>query len=188
MCSAWFFFQLNFHPPEFYSMWKPPELFLKLHCPVLGAHSVVYSTIIPLMEVWVFLGFCYFRQWGNEQLCVSGIFCVWRCLLGQIAGSGFIGLNLLSVSLPHKMGCYTLKKKLSICLFVCIRSQLQYPGLSVFVSAGGIFSCVTLTLVCSLWDLVPLPGTEPRPPALGAQSLSHWTPREVPGCYTLGFL
>ena len=43
-------------------MWKPPELFLQLHCPVLGAHSVVYSTIIPLMEVWVFLGFCYFRQ------------------------------------------------------------------------------------------------------------------------------
>ena len=24
------------------------------------------------------------------------------------------------------------------------------------------------------------PGIEPRPPALGAQSLSYWTPREVP--------
>ena len=29
-------------------------------------------------------------------------------------------------------------------------------------------------------DLVPRPGMEPRPPALGAQSLSHWTIREVP--------
>ena len=32
---------------------------------------------------------------------------------------------------------------------------------------------------CSVWDRVPWPGTEPRPPALGAQSLSHWTTREV---------
>ena len=102
--------KLTVHPPEFYSIWKPPVLFLQLHCPVLGAHPVVYSTIIPLMEVWAFPGFCYFRQWGDEQLRVSGVFCVWRCVLGQIAGSGFIGLNLPSVSLPHKMGCYTFKK------------------------------------------------------------------------------
>ena len=31
---------------------------------------------------------------------------------------------------------------------------------------------------CGRWDL-PLPGIEPRPPALGAQSLNHWTTREV---------
>ena len=29
-------------------------------------------------------------------------------------------------------------------------------------------------------DLVPRPGIEPGSPALGAQSLSHWTTREVP--------
>ena len=28
---------------------------------------------------------------------------------------------------------------------------------------------------CGMWDLVPRPGIEPRPPALGAQSLSDWT-------------
>ena len=33
---------------------------------------------------------------------------------------------------------------------------------------------------CSMWNLVPHPGIEPRPPALGAQSLSHWTTKEVP--------
>ena len=31
-----------------------------------------------------------------------------------------------------------------------------------------------------MWNLVSQPGTEPRPPALGGQSLSHWTTREVP--------
>ena len=31
-----------------------------------------------------------------------------------------------------------------------------------------------------MWDLVPWPGTEPWPLALGAQSLSHWITREVP--------
>ena len=30
------------------------------------------------------------------------------------------------------------------------------------------------------WDLVPWPGFKPRPPALEAQSLSHWTTGEVP--------
>ena len=35
---------------------------------------------------------------------------------------------------------------------------------------------------CSrLWqDLVPLPGIEPGPPALGVQNLNHWIIREVP--------
>ena len=31
-----------------------------------------------------------------------------------------------------------------------------------------------------MWELVPQPGIEPKPPALGVQSLSHWTTREVP--------
>ena len=36
------------------------------------------------------------------------------------------------------------------------------------------------TLSYSIWDLVPWPGIKPRPSALGAQSSSHWTTREVP--------
>ena len=31
-----------------------------------------------------------------------------------------------------------------------------------------------------MWDLVPWPGIEPRPPALAVQSLSHWTTRKFP--------
>ena len=40
-------------------------------------------------------------------------------------------------------------------------------------------SCGTQDLSCDMWDLVPWPGMKPRPPALGAWSLSHWTTREV---------
>ena len=35
-------------------------------------------------------------------------------------------------------------------------------------------------LGCSIWDLIPWPGTEVRLRALGVQSLSHWVKREVP--------
>ena len=33
-----------------------------------------------------------------------------------------------------------------------------------------------------MWDLVPWPGMEPGPPALAAQSLSHWTTRVYTKC------
>ena len=42
------------------------------------------------------------------------------------------------------------------------------------------FNLAALGLSCCMWDLAPCPGIEPRPPALGGQSLSHWTTREVP--------
>ena len=48
--------------------------------------------------------------------------------------------------------------------------------------AGSFFSCSMKTLSCGMWSLVPWPGIEPGLPALGAQSLSHWTTKEVPGC------
>ena len=50
----------------------------------------------------------------------------------------------------------------------------------VLVVACRIFTCSMQTLSCSMWDLVPQPGIEPGSPALGAQSLSHRTTREVP--------
>ena len=40
-------------------------------------------------------------------------------------------------------------------------------------------------LSCSMWDLVPRQQIKPRPLALGAWSLVHWTPREVPCSYVL---
>ena len=44
-----------------------------------------------------------------------------------------------------------------------------------------LFTYLTVAgLSCSMWDLVPWPQIEPRPPAMGAQSLNCWTTREVP--------
>ena len=42
----------------------------------------------------------------------------------------------------------------------------------IFWAAPGLSS--------SMWDAVLSPGLEPQPPALRAQSLSHWATREVP--------
>ena len=44
-------------------------------------------------------------------------------------------------------------------------TYLAVPGLS----------CGIWTLSCGTWNLVQWPGIESRPPALGAQSLNHWT-------------
>ena len=65
-------------------------------------------------------------------------------------------------------------------------SQEENYTLKLFQSSMGffvcdrIFSCSMLALSYSLWDQVPWPGIKPRPPALGAQSLTYWTTREVP--------
>ena len=44
-------------------------------------------------------------------------------------------------------------------------------------------SAATLVEVCKLWSPVSQPRIEPGTPAVGVQSLSHWTTREVPPCY-----
>ena len=48
---------------------------------------------------------------------------------------------------------------------------------------GSLVSTGTLSYI--MWDLVPWPGTEPTPPALGVWSLSPWNTREVPLFWTL---
>ena len=49
----------------------------------------------------------------------------------------------------------------------------------IYLAVLGL-SCDMRTLNPDIWNLVPWPGIEPAPPALGVQSLSHWTTREVP--------
>ena len=48
---------------------------------------------------------------------------------------------------------------------------LLHPYLFIYLAA--------LSLTCGMWDLVTRPGIRPRPPALGVQSPSPWTTREV---------
>ena len=63
---------------------------------------------------------------------------------------------------------------LKIFLFIYLAvSGLIWDLLSLLWRDGSL-------VVCSMWDLVPWSRIEPRPPALEAQSLSHWTTGEVP--------
>ena len=59
-----------------------------------------------------------------------------------------------------------------ICIWLCL----------VFLSCGmqGLCSCSIRIFSCGMQALVHWPGMELRPLALGAQSLSHRTHREVP--------
>ena len=53
------------------------------------------------------------------------------------------------------------------------------PSLYLFIYLA--FNYLTApSLSCCMWDLFPWPGIESGSPPLGAQSLSHWTTREVP--------
>ena len=53
------------------------------------------------------------------------------------------------------------------------------PAFFFYLAELGL-SCSMWALNCCIWDLVPWPGIETGPPALGVQSLSHWTTGEVP--------
>ena len=75
----------------------------------------------------------------------------------------------------------------AVLFFSLIFIYLVAPGLtcsiagsSIFVATFRFFSCDLRTLSFGMWDLVPWSRMEPRPAALGAPSLSHWTTREVP--------
>ena len=59
----------------------------------------------------------------------------------------------------------------------------------LFGCAGSLWWHVESFFSCSMWDLVPWPGMEPVPRALGAQSLlSPWISREVPWSFYSGSL
>ena len=59
-------------------------------------------------------------------------------------------------------------------VYTCSPSWMLLKYLFIF-----IYSAVP-SLSCHIWDVVSRPGIKPGPCALGAQSLSHWTIREVP--------
>ena len=76
-------------------------------------------------------------------------------------------------------GRHFLKKKFLLIYFGCTGSYLRHAG-SLLWHVGFLVTACELLVAACMWDLVPRPGIEPGPPALGVQSLSHWTTREVP--------
>ena len=87
-------------------------------------------------------------------------------------------------SLGHKRGAWWAGSQ-CIHLFL-IRIYLTAPRLSCNMQglllrhADSLVACRVFG--CGMYDLVPCPGIEPRPPALGVWYLSHWTTRKVPAC------
>ena len=77
-----------------------------------------------------------------------------------------------------KRPIYVKLKSLFIYLFR-LRWVLAAPG-GIFIAACLIAAYVGFSVAACMWDLVPQPRIEPGPPALGAQSLTHWTTREAP--------
>ena len=75
-----------------------------------------------------------------------------------------------------------------VCLFTNLAESSQglaqiipntfYNKIFIYLAVLSL-SCSMCTLSYGMWDLVPWPGIEPGPPAVGGQSLSHWTSREV---------
>ena len=70
---------------------------------------------------------------------------------------------------------------------ICLYSSVVFFLLEIFIfiylcGCGRSQLQQAESFSCSRWDLDPWPGTEPRPPALGEQSLSHCTTNEVPLC------
>ena len=65
-------------------------------------------------------------------------------------------------------------------LFSLLRLHRVLVAVEILVEISSCRCCTRGIFRCNMWDLVPWPGIEPRPPALGAWSLNHWTIREVP--------
>ena len=91
----------------------------------------------------------------------------WRDLIFRMLGEAFF--FSFNVHWPFLLCglliAYHILFKVFIFIYVWLHQDLDV--------ACRIFSCGT-------WNLVPQPGIEPRPPASGAQRLSHWATRDIP--------
>ena len=84
--------------------------------------------------------------------------------------------KIFSLAAPGlSCGTWDLRYGMFSCgIFTCSMQDLLVAACRLLVAAPGL-----LVAEC-MWDLVPRPGIEPGPPALWAQSLTHWTTGEVP--------
>ena len=132
-----------------------------------------FSSLSLLLDPVLFQSICLsvFLQCEHMQSTLMDTKLVLKCLclLVPYTHSSWYSFTLYSLKKKNKT------KKTFIYLAV--------PGLRC---GSGIFSCGMQSLDAACGILVPWPGIEPRPPALGAQSLSHQTTREVPALYSWG--
>ena len=86
--------------------------------------------------------------------------------------------EIFSIYLWSAVSYYFLIKK---CLFIWLHPDLAGAcGIISLHRGKRDFQLQHADSSCSMWNRVPWPGIQPRPPAWAAWSLSHWTTREVP--------
>ena len=59
-----------------------------------------------------------------------------------------------------------------------LKDLFGQPSIYLFIGLGQILVGAHGIFNFDMWDLVPLPGIEPRPPALGVQRLATGSPRK----------
>ena len=105
------------------------------------------------------------------------------CGLQQLAHWGLVALQHVQSSrtrdqtrVPFNgrwiLNCWTTREVLYIFKYKLFGKIIYFELKKIYLAAPSHS--------CGMWDLVPRPGIELGPPALGTQSLSHWTSRKVP--------
>ena len=84
-------------------------------------------------------------------------------------------LFLIFHDYKKKKSLYTHQMHFFYLLFKLFHMFIWQHQVTVAVLGTSNLHSSMRTLSCSIWDLVPWPGIEPGPPALGTWSLSHWT-------------
>ena len=117
---------------------------------------------------------CYLSAWGLSQQ-LQAIYIPWDlALLFSKPGMACWILLMFWNSLTTLL---TSRPRLTGLLWL---SHSHPDNLPIFFLFLIFIYLAVLGLSYSTWDLVPWPGIEPGLSALGAWSLNHWTPREVP--------
>ena len=112
-------------------------------------------------------------DWTSEHCCsLKGLNCVWWLKVwAREAGRPVREENPQSVWPSLGESVFPLYVYVFLCLLVlfgCAGSWSPYSEPSVFAAMWRVFSCSMWTLSCGVCRVVPWPGIEPRPPALGA--------------------
>ena len=155
----------------FFCMWMYSFFNVVWWTPISSPLCCLYSFVKDCLAlfVWVYfwalysipLMICLFFHHYHTVLITIALWWVYK--LGSVNSPTLFYFSIVLVHLQAFFKILQILKKFSY-LFI----HLAPPDFS-----------------CDLWDLVPWPGIEPWPPALGAWSLRLWTIRKIPPVHLL---
>ena len=133
-----------------------------------ATHSSILARIIPWTE----------EPGGLQSIGSQRDLTEWlsTTLKEEVGGSLLVGLSLRVPLRPW--GPQALLP--TFILWTNLFLIFMFAFFFVFFWLLWVLVAVHMIFTCSIWDLVPWPGIEPGPSALGTWGLSHWPTREVP--------